>query len=64
MSLEILPNAIYTTKETRALLRMGLKKALTLVACGELKASLSGNKYVYLGKDLLDYLERNKVKPK
>lgn len=58
---EILPNGVYITKEVMKLVRIGEMKLLDKVRKGEIVASKSGNKYVYLGKDLLSYIESNKV---
>lgn len=59
--LEIKSNGVYITKEVMKLIRIGESELLKRVRDGRIKASLSGNKYIYLGKDLLTYIKNNQV---
>ncbi|HSV95134.1 MAG TPA: hypothetical protein VLH94_04165 [Spirochaetia bacterium] len=59
--LEIKSNGVYITKEVMKLIRIGEIELLKRVRDGRIKASLSGNKYIYLGKDLLAYIKNNQV---
>jgi len=61
MKVEILPNAVYISREVVHLLHISQDRLLKKVRSGEIVASRAGNKNVYLGKDLLQYLENTKI---
>ncbi|KKT49466.1 MAG: hypothetical protein UW41_C0006G0034 [Candidatus Collierbacteria bacterium GW2011_GWC2_44_18] len=61
MNNEINPNAVYIGTEVRKLLRIGEAKLRKYVHDGTIKASLAGNKFLYIGKNLLQYLEDTKI---
>jgi hypothetical protein len=54
------PNAVYTNKEAMQLLKIRKVLLSKAIHNGEIKPSRVGNKYLYLGKDLLDFLELKK----
>jgi excisionase family DNA binding protein len=53
MSMEINPNAVYTTEETRVLLRISTSTIKRLLKKGLLKANKVGGQYRILGKEIL-----------
>lgn len=53
MSKEINPNAIYTTKETRNILKLSSSTIKRLLKRGLIRANKIGGQYRILGKELL-----------
>ena len=53
MSLEIKPNAIYTTKETGAALKLSKSTIKRMLKKGLLRANKVGGQYRVLGKEIL-----------
>lgn len=53
MSIEINPNAVYTTKETQAILKISPSTIKRLLKKGLIKANKVGGQYRILGKEIL-----------
>lgn len=53
MNQEILPNAVYTTSETQALLKISESTIKRLLKKGLIKANKVGGQYRILGKEIL-----------
>lgn len=53
----IIPTAVYTTEQVAELLNLDIVTIQRYVRSGQLKAKKTGRKYLFLGQDLLNYLQ-------
>ena len=58
---DIISIQLYTAKEVSEILKIGYRKALTLLANGDIVAHQVGGEYRVLHEDLLEYLKQGRV---
>lgn len=59
--LSIVRDAVYSMSEVEELINLESRAIGRRVQSGELKASKLGNKYVFFGQDILDFLKSQQL---